>query len=591
MTLGRLSRYIIEHSESSLFPDLCEVTRPRRASADARLEREISGKNGASIMKDDIIIRSFSRRVNCRKEDSEKGTQRMRLEDQDLRKKRMRKQRHSDGGQQYRRKREDGAEYNVVPQLDSSAPLPDVTPTMSPLNRGCMSPIDIDESSISIHPEGRDMIKMSRLSRGTHMIKMKEEGDAHDTHPRKVIRSEPRSPRRCSMSSAGSQDRLLQGMMVKSSPTDGEKQHEKGNDDVYLDLPLPSVKRSSVCAATTTDDNVDGDDDDNFARKESSNSHAGRDEKQDALDVNVPNKSGPKMEKRDPLSHILMRGRELYDTMLRRVPRENEWCQSNIPSVMRVSDGYPVYEYFRQTKFPFVCITICTIILFLQFIQSEVFDAIKVSIAVVREQCNFMLWGFNHTEQCVDQRLEIWRYWTYQFFHVGWQHCIFNSIVILLVGIPLERSHGHQCLFHVFQIGVIYGGLAIAVGNPNAIVVGASGGAYALLGVHVANVALNWNTMMSRWCRLLSLCSIIATDIFMSLLGADKTRKVSHESHTGGLISGLLRGLWLLDNLVRGKNDKRLRLMGFFLFHLSVLTMVLFIGFYRAPPKCAHPSE
>ena len=37
---------------------------------------------------------------------------------------------------------------------------------------------------------------------------------------------------------------------------------------------------------------------------------------------------------------------------------------------------------------------------------------------------------------------ELWRLYTYQFLHSGWEHLFGNCIMQLLIGIPLEMVHG-----------------------------------------------------------------------------------------------------------------------------------------------------
>ena len=43
--------------------------------------------------------------------------------------------------------------------------------------------------------------------------------------------------------------------------------------------------------------------------------------------------------------------------------------------------------------------------------------------------------------------------------------------------------------------------------------VGASGGVYALIAAHLANVILNWGEMPFNWVRLLSLMALMGTDV------------------------------------------------------------------------------
>lgn len=76
-----------------------------------------------------------------------------------------------------------------------------------------------------------------------------------------------------------------------------------------------------------------------------------------------------------------------------------------------------------------------------------------------------------------------------------WFHLAFNLIVQLLVGIPLEMVHGSMRIGCVYLAGVLAGSMGTSVFDPEVYLVGASGGVYALLAAHLANVMLNFNNM------------------------------------------------------------------------------------------------
>lgn len=72
---------------------------------------------------------------------------------------------------------------------------------------------------------------------------------------------------------------------------------------------------------------------------------------------------------------------------------------------------------------------------------------------------------------------------------------MFNLLVQLLVGLPLEMVHGSLRIGCVYMAGVLAGSLGTSVFDPDVYLVGASGGVYALLAAHLANVLLNYNNM------------------------------------------------------------------------------------------------
>ena len=80
---------------------------------------------------------------------------------------------------------------------------------------------------------------------------------------------------------------------------------------------------------------------------------------------------------------------------------------------------------------------------------------------------------------------------------------MFNLLVQLLVGLPLEMVHGSLRIGCVYMAGVLAGSLGTSVFDPDVYLVGASGGVYALLAAHLANVLLNYNNMEFGLVRLL----------------------------------------------------------------------------------------
>lgn len=67
--------------------------------------------------------------------------------------------------------------------------------------------------------------------------------------------------------------------------------------------------------------------------------------------------------------------------------------------------------------------------------------------------------------------------------------------VLFLVGLPLEMVHGSTLIGCVYLAGVLAGSMGTSVFDPEVYLVGASGGVYALLAAHLANVMLNYNNM------------------------------------------------------------------------------------------------
>ena len=103
-----------------------------------------------------------------------------------------------------------------------------------------------------------------------------------------------------------------------------------------------------------------------------------------------------------------------------------------------------------------------------------------------------------------DKRYEVWRFLLYIFIHSGWIHLSFNLTVQVLIGLPLEMVNGSTRLAMIYLTGVLAGSLATSVFDPHTILLGASGGVYALLTAHLANVLLNYHQMQMGILRVVA---------------------------------------------------------------------------------------
>lgn len=104
-----------------------------------------------------------------------------------------------------------------------------------------------------------------------------------------------------------------------------------------------------------------------------------------------------------------------------------------------------------------------------------------------------------------DKKHEVWRFVFYMLLHASWFHISFNLIMQVLVGIPLEMVHGSARIGCIYLAGVLAGSLGTSILDPNVYLVGASGGVYALLAAHLANIMLNYNNMNYGIVRFLAI--------------------------------------------------------------------------------------
>lgn len=180
------------------------------------------------------------------------------------------------------------------------------------------------------------------------------------------------------------------------------------------------------------------------------------------------------------------------------------------------------------------------------------------------------------------RRMEAWRFISYMFLHAGYVHLLSNVMVALFVGIPLEMVHRWWRLFILYVAGVLAGSLAASMFDPHSYLVGASGGCYALIAAHLANVIINWAEMPFNWARLLVLSTLMATDVgvfaYMTITGTGT--RVSYVAHLAGFGAGLLLGTVTLRNLQEHRWEVILKwtLLAIFLF-LTIAAITIQIAF------------
>ncbi|XP_053952528.1 protein rhomboid [Anastrepha ludens] len=166
-----------------------------------------------------------------------------------------------------------------------------------------------------------------------------------------------------------------------------------------------------------------------------------------------------------------------------------------------------------------------------------------------------------------DRRLQVWRFLSYMFLHANWFHLGFNVVIQLFYGIPLEVMHGSARVAIIYCAGVFAGSLGTSVVDSEVYLVGASGGVYAMLAAHLANITLNYRQMRYAVAQLLSVLIFVSCDLGYALysqyLDADAMTKpahvdrswlnldpppVSYVAHMTGALAGFTIGLLVLKN-------------------------------------------
>ncbi|KPU77726.1 uncharacterized protein Dana_GF27773 [Drosophila ananassae] len=177
-----------------------------------------------------------------------------------------------------------------------------------------------------------------------------------------------------------------------------------------------------------------------------------------------------------------------------------------------------------------------------------------------------------------DKRHEIWRFLFYMVLHAGWLHLGFNVAVQLVFGLPLEMVHGSTRIACIYFSGVLAGSLGTSIFDPEVFLVGASGGVYALLAAHLANVLLNYHQMRYGVIRLLHILIFVSFDFgfaiysryagedlplgssseFPSIDQTEGPAAVSFVAHLAGAIAGLTIGLLVLKSFEQKLHEQLL---------------------------------
>jgi membrane associated rhomboid family serine protease len=150
-------------------------------------------------------------------------------------------------------------------------------------------------------------------------------------------------------------------------------------------------------------------------------------------------------------------------------------------------------------------------------------------------------------DSCVSYRGEIWRWLLYQFSHGPPSHIAMNVAYVLILGLPLEGFHGTSRMFIMFNVGILGGAFSWMVFNPHVPVVGMSGGCYSLLGMHLADLVMNWAENPNRKKKLTFLLTLATLDVLNGL--STISSHTSHAAHSGGYLAGLMIGIVYGRNL------------------------------------------
>lgn len=166
---------------------------------------------------------------------------------------------------------------------------------------------------------------------------------------------------------------------------------------------------------------------------------------------------------------------------------------------------------------------------------------------------------------------QYWRFVTPIFVHFGFEHILFNSLVLYFMGTQIETIYGHLRYFVIYIFsGVMGNAFSMAFHADNVLSAGASSsimglfGAFLIFGYHFRhNPAIQSQTK--------TFLLFVAMTFVSGLL----TPSVDFWGHLGGLIGGALLGN--LVSVPRGSDrySTRERVTGFILFVFLFIVCIL----------------
>ncbi|KAM4594325.1 rhomboid-related protein 3 isoform 4-T4 [Fundulus diaphanus] len=195
-------------------------------------------------------------------------------------------------------------------------------------------------------------------------------------------------------------------------------------------------------------------------------------------------------------------------------------------------------------------------------------------------------------------RSQAWRYFSYVFMHTGIEHLSLNMAMQLLVGVPLEMVHGALRIGLIYVCGVLAGSLAVSVTDMMAPVVGSSGGVYALVSAHLANVVMNWSGMKCQFKLFRMAMALVCMSVEFGRAvwlrfyppAFPPCPNPSFVAHLGGVLVGLTLGVVVLQNYEQRLQEQSLFWIFFCVYTLFVLCAVFWNVFayslldVRIPP-------
>ncbi|CAL1537809.1 unnamed protein product [Lymnaea stagnalis] len=201
-----------------------------------------------------------------------------------------------------------------------------------------------------------------------------------------------------------------------------------------------------------------------------------------------------------------------------------------------------------------------------------------------------------------NRRHEAWRYISYWLLHQGFIDLIFNVVLQIVLGVPLEIMFSWWRMAIVWCMGILAGSLGHSLTDHYEGLAGAAGGAYAIMAAHCLmlwtdRTRLNDDLTHSRNRRIL--CSLPLRICFMLLIFIPQVSlavyrrwfldpihvRVGIAAHISGLLAGLVIAEPFLKDIKRLPWQDRSGFMALFIFLMFVGGTVIFNIVYNGYPE------
>jgi membrane associated rhomboid family serine protease len=248
-------------------------------------------------------------------------------------------------------------------------------------------------------------------------------------------------------------------------------------------------------------------------------------------------------------------------------------------------------------------IAIMTILDVMVYIFTLALGGLELGGQLLTPQCWVLLDMGNKYPYAMKYQYEIWRFVTPVFLHAYFLHILMNMCSQLIIGNMMERMVGEKLVILIYFLSAVAGNLFSSVVEPNSFSVGASTAIAGMLGLLIAWVIINWESLPSMFKCLMScmIFMIIFWNLSLSMNSfgggssseesenvAAQPSQVDNWGHLGGILCGVFAGLARIKPMARhGNYEKNCSLVGsvvcsggflalFLVFYLSTHTPQMF---------------